>query len=153
MTPSTPSDMDGPETPRSPVPDDRGLIGPDDFRDWAAIDNSIQKSQFWRSRCFDKEPALMKFVEAMNYHTIGSMGRRLSGLFHHQPWFAVVVNEALTESFLMGMYFGERRFHHSPDNLMPQIEYPDPTTKPAPPADEIPSEDEVKSDLDENDFD
>lgn len=94
----------------------------------------------------------MKFVEMVNYSAINGMGRRLQGLFHHQPWFAVVVNEALTDAFLMGMYFGERRFHHSPDNLMPKIEYPDPSSRPAPPADDIPAEDEVVPDFDDEDF-
>lgn len=95
----------------------------------------------------------MKFAEAVHYDSIAGLGRKLQGLFHHQPWFAVAVHEALTESFLMGMYFGERRFHHSPDNLMPKIEYPDPSSRPAPPADEIPADaDEIIPDFEDSDF-
>ena len=138
---------------RSPVPDDRGLLGARDFDAWIKIANSIQKAEFWKSRCFDKEPALMQFTNNLFYNDIHAMGLKLKGLFHHQPWFAVVVHKALTDAFLMGLYFGERRFHHSPENLMPRINYPDPCTGVPSPMDEPPPDkDEVIPDFEDDDF-
>jgi len=53
----------------------------------------------------------------------------------------------------MGLYFGERRFHSSPDNLMPRIEYPDPTAGTSSQMDEPPpDDDEVKTDFENDDF-
>jgi hypothetical protein len=140
------------EGPRNTEPDDRGLLGPDDFERWNDIDTSIQKSEFWKSRCYDKEPSLMQYAESLHYGVIHQMGKRLQGLFHHQPWFAVIVHKALTDSFMMGLYFGERRFHHSPENMMPRIEYPDPTAGPSPMDEPPPDDDEVVTDFEDDDF-
>jgi len=140
------------QTDRVTTPDDRGLIGQRDFDSWQAIDQSIGKSEFWKSRCFDKEPMLMQHAEGVHYGAIHRMGLKLKGLFHHQPWFAVVVHKELTLAFLMGMYFGERRFHSSPDNLMPTIEYPDPSAGISQMDEPPPDKDEIVTDFEETDF-
>lgn len=96
----------------------------------------------------------MAFNENAVYRSINHMGRKLRGLFDRYPWFALLIGKELEEFFLMGLYFGERRFHCDPNNLLPDIDYPEPRNAVLP-SDEFPEEveeDEIDTDIDDADF-
>lgn len=142
------------KTPRPTAPDDRGLISEKVIKEFSQIATHLGRSEAWKSRCYDKEPALMDYAEEVHYSTVNQLGRRLQGLFAQHPFFAVLIHKHLMEAFLFGLYMGERRSHLDPHNMVPVLDYPEPKSPEDDlPPDEDPKIDSVPDDIDlESDF-